>query len=98
LPLYEYKCLKCDRHTDRIEKLAGPFLKKCPHCNGKVERVMAPSAIQFKGSGWYATDYAAKKTAPSDGSKADTPAATDAGKSESKTKEAPATEKKPAKE
>jgi putative FmdB family regulatory protein len=60
LPLYEYRCLKCERHTDKIEKVDGPHLKKCPHCGGKMERVLSPSAIQFKGAGWYATDYAAK--------------------------------------
>jgi predicted nucleic acid-binding Zn ribbon protein len=37
-------------------------LKKCPHCGGKVERLLAPPAIQFKGSGWYVTDYAGKKS------------------------------------
>ena len=60
LPLYEYKCLKCDRHTDKIEPVAGPHLKKCPHCGGKVESVITAPAIKFKGSGWYINDYAAK--------------------------------------
>jgi putative FmdB family regulatory protein len=60
LPLYEYKCLKCDRHTDKIEPVAGPHLKKCPHCGGKVESVITAPAIKFKGSGWYVNDYAAK--------------------------------------
>jgi putative FmdB family regulatory protein len=60
LPLYEYRCLKCKRHTDKIEKVDGPHLKKCPHCGGKVESVLAPSAFHFKGAGFYATDYARK--------------------------------------
>ncbi|MGC2231498.1 MAG: FmdB family zinc ribbon protein, partial [Candidatus Acidiferrum sp.] len=60
MPLYEYKCLKCGRHTDKIEKVAGPHLKKCPHCGGKVESVITAPAIKFKGSGWYVTDYAGK--------------------------------------
>lgn len=60
MPLYEYKCLKCDRHTDKIEPVAGPHLKKCPHCGGKVESVITAPAIKFKGSGWYVNDYAAK--------------------------------------
>jgi len=63
LPLYEYACLKCKRHTDKIENLNGPHLKKCPHCGGKVERVLTAPAIQFKGSGWYVTDYAGKSAA-----------------------------------
>ncbi|MGB9465538.1 MAG: FmdB family zinc ribbon protein [Candidatus Acidiferrum sp.] len=67
MPLYEYKCLKCGRHTDKIEPVAGPHLKKCPHCGGKVESVITAPAIKFKGSGWYVTDYAGKS--PDGGSK-----------------------------
>ena len=62
MPLYEYKCLKCRRHTDKIEKVSGPHLKKCPHCGGKVESVVTAPAIKFKGSGWYVTDYAGKSS------------------------------------
>jgi putative FmdB family regulatory protein len=63
LPLYEYECTKCHRITEKIEKVNGPHLKKCPHCGGKVEQLVSRSAIQFKGSGWYVTDYAGKKAA-----------------------------------
>lgn len=62
MPLYEYKCLKCGRLTEKIESVSGPHLKKCPHCGGKVESVVSAPAIQFKGSGWYVTDYAGKST------------------------------------
>jgi len=62
VPLYEYKCLKCGRNTEKIESVSGPHLKKCPHCGGKVERLIAAPAIQFKGAGWYVTDYAGKKS------------------------------------
>ena len=62
MPLYEYRCLKCDRHTDKIEKMNGPHLKKCPHCGGKVESVITAPSIQFKGSGWYVNDYGKKTT------------------------------------
>ncbi|MFI5093042.1 MAG: FmdB family zinc ribbon protein [Candidatus Acidiferrum sp.] len=72
MPLYEYKCLKCGRHTDKIEKVSGPHLKKCPHCGGKVESVITAPAIKFKGSGWYVTDYAGKS--PDGGSKESKPA------------------------
>ncbi len=74
MPLYEYKCLKCNRRTEKIEPVNGPHLKKCPHCGGKVEALISASAIQFKGSGWYVTDYAGKKsvgTSSGDGSKED---------------------------
>ena len=73
MPLYEYKCLKCDRNTEKIEPVRGPHLKKCPHCGGKVESVITAPSIQFKGSGWYVTDYAGKST--DGGSKENKPAA-----------------------
>jgi putative FmdB family regulatory protein len=74
VPLYEYKCLKCGRKTERIEHVSGPYLKKCPHCGGKVEGLISAPAIQFKGSGWYVTDYAGKKSG-GDASRDDKPAA-----------------------
>lgn len=70
MPLYEYRCLKCERHTDKIENMNGPHLKKCPHCGGKVESVITAPAIQFKGSGWYVTDYG-RKTTGGDGVKSE---------------------------
>jgi putative FmdB family regulatory protein len=70
LPLYEYACLKCKRHTDKIEKMNGPHLKKCPHCGGKVESVITAPSIQFKGTGWYVTDYG-KQTTGGDSSKSE---------------------------
>lgn len=60
MPLYEYKCLKCGRRTEKIENVSGPHLKKCPHCSGKLEQMISAPAIQFKGTGWYVTDYAGK--------------------------------------
>jgi len=63
VPLYEYKCLKCGKRTEKIENVNGPHLKKCPHCGGKVEQMLTAPAIQFKGSGWYVTDYAGKSSA-----------------------------------
>ena len=74
MPLYEYKCVKCGRRTEKIENVAGPHLNKCPHCGGKVEALLSAPAIQFKGSGWYVTDYAGKK-ASGDSGKDDKPSA-----------------------
>jgi putative FmdB family regulatory protein len=74
VPLYEYKCLKCGRKTEKIETVAGPHLKKCPHCGGKVEALISAPAIQFKGSGWYVTDYAGKKPSSGDSGKDEKPA------------------------
>jgi putative FmdB family regulatory protein len=67
VPLYEYQCAKCGKKTEKIENVSGPHLKKCPHCGGKVERVVSAPAIQFKGSGWYVTDYAGKSSAKEPG-------------------------------
>jgi len=81
LPLYEYRCVKCGQKTEKIEKYTGPHLKKCPRCGSKVEALFSAPAIQFKGTGWYVTDYARKgsgsDTGKSDGNKSD------GGKSES---------------
>lgn len=101
MPIYEYECLKCGRRTERIEGLQGPHLKRCPHCRGKVERVIAPSAIQFKGSGWYVTDYA-RKGAAGDGARAEKPdskkaAETKAGETRGTKDATPAKETKGAK-
>lgn len=71
MPLYEYSCVKCKRHTEKIENLNGPHLKKCPHCGGKMESVITAPAIQFKGSGWYVNDYGRGKTTGGDASKSD---------------------------
>jgi putative FmdB family regulatory protein len=62
LPLYEYQCTKCRHRVEKIERLSGPHLAKCPKCGAKVERLAASPAIQFKGSGWYVTDYARKSS------------------------------------
>ena len=70
MPLYEYRCLKCKRHTEKIEKLNGPYLKKCPHCGGKMESVITAPSIQFKGTGWYVTDYG-RKTSGGDSAKSE---------------------------
>jgi len=63
VPLYEYQCANCGKRTEKIESVSGPHLKKCPSCGGKVERLLTAPAIQFKGSGWYVTDYASKSSA-----------------------------------
>lgn len=88
MPLYEYKCVKCGRTTEKIESVSGPHLKKCPHCGGKVERLIAAPAIQFKGSGWYVTDYAGKGKSGGDGaSEKATAESKDSAKKDSATKE-----------
>jgi putative FmdB family regulatory protein len=66
MPLYEYRCGKCGRKMEVIQNLSEKPLKICPHCGERaLKKLMSAPAIQFKGSGWYVTDYAGKK---SDGS------------------------------
>lgn len=67
MPLHEYECKKCGHRFERIQKFSDPPVKKCPQCGGKVEQLLSAPAVQFKGSGWYVTDYA-KKSGSSSGS------------------------------
>ncbi len=64
MPLYEYECKKCHHRFELIRKFSDPPVTKCPKCGGKVEQLMSAPAVQFKGSGWYVTDYARKSGAP----------------------------------
>jgi putative FmdB family regulatory protein len=66
MPLYEYRCTTCGERTEVLQHLSDPPLKECPKCGGVLERVISAPALQFKGSGWYVTDYA--KRAGSGGS------------------------------
>ena len=66
MPLYEYQCKKCKHRFEKIQKFSDRPIKKCPECGGPVEQLLHAPAVQFKGSGWYVTDYAGKK----DGAKA----------------------------
>jgi putative FmdB family regulatory protein len=71
LPLYEYQCRKCSRRMERIQKFSDPPLTTCEECGGKLERLVSSPAIQFKGSGWYVTDYARDSSAGSKSSSSD---------------------------
>jgi putative FmdB family regulatory protein len=57
MPLYEYECTQCKRHTEKIQKFSDPEITQCPHCGGLLERVVSAPAISFKGGGWYADGY-----------------------------------------
>ncbi len=60
MPLYEYVCKKCHHRFEKIQKFSDRKIKKCPECGGPVEQAIHAPAVQFKGSGWYVTDYAKK--------------------------------------
>ena len=68
MPLYEYECKKCHHRFERIQKFSDPHVKKCPDCKGPVEQVVSAPAVQFKGSGWYVTDYPKKSSGSSSSS------------------------------
>jgi putative FmdB family regulatory protein len=57
MPIYEYHCLNCDKNFEKIQKFSDEPLTTHPECGGPVERLLSAPAFQFKGSGWYITDY-----------------------------------------
>lgn len=61
MPLYEYQCKKCKHRFEKIQKFSDRPVKKCPECGGPVEQLLHAPAVQFKGSGWYVTDYGGKQ-------------------------------------
>ncbi len=62
MPIYEYQCRRCEHRFELIQKFSDKPRKRCPECSGTVDRLISPPAIRFKGSGWYVTDYANKKS------------------------------------
>lgn len=58
MPIYEYACKKCKSHVEVFQKINDKQLTKCRKCGGRLEKLFSAPAIQFKGSGWYVTDYA----------------------------------------
>jgi len=62
VPLYEYLCVRCKHKFERIDKFTARKTRKCPKCGDKAQRQLAAPAIQFKGAGWYVTDYGGKSS------------------------------------
>jgi len=60
VPLYEYQCKKCKHKFEKIQKFSDRPIRKCPECGGSVEKIQHAPAVQFKGTGWYVTDYGGK--------------------------------------
>jgi putative FmdB family regulatory protein len=92
MPIYEFECQKCKAHTEVFQKMSDKSPTKCDKCGGRLEKLVSASAIQFKGSGWYVTDYAGngKKAAE----KAESDAATASDKSDSDKKDSIKSDKK----
>lgn len=95
MPLYEYLCTKCGHRFEKIESHNASARKKCPECGARAERVLAPPAIQFKGSGWYVTDYAGKSSG-GDSNRTES-ASSETSKTASAKESAPAKDSKPSK-
>src|SRR5947208_14413214 len=88
MPLYEYQCKKCGHRFEKIQKFSDKMVKKCPECGGQVEQMISAPAVQFKGSGWYVTDYAKKPSSPgSSGDSGTKEKKDDKAKSDSTTKD-----------
>ena len=87
MPIYEYKCAKCGSHIEVIQKISDPPLKRCSKCRGKLEKTLSRTSFQFKGSGWYVTDYSGKK---------EPAGATESGGAKSKTEKKPEKKAEPA--
>ena len=87
MPLYEYQCAKCHERSEILQKLSDPPYTHCPKCGGEMKKLHSSPAIQFKGSGFYKTDYATKKSESSSETKTES-------KSDSKSDgKSPSTEK-----
>ena len=92
MPIYEFECRKCKARLEVLQKMNDKPPVKCKKCGGRLERLQSAPAIQFKGSGWYVTDYAGngRKAAEKAEKDSATPTATDdkkSDKSDKKTKE-----------
>jgi putative FmdB family regulatory protein len=88
MPLYEYECKKCGHRFEKIQLYSDKMVKKCPECGGQVEQMISAPAVQFKGSGWYVTDYAKKSSSPGSSASGDSKdKKDDKSKSDSSSKE-----------
>ncbi|HEX3126350.1 MAG TPA: FmdB family zinc ribbon protein [Thermoanaerobaculia bacterium] len=93
MPIYEYECLQCGKRTELLQRMDEAPLAACPQCGGEVRKLVSAPAVQFKGSGWYVTDYAGKKGASSGKSETKTESKSESSSGESKS--ASKTESKP---
>lgn len=62
MPIYEYRCHKCGKTKEIMQKLSEQPLSRCPYCGGKVSKIISNCSFQLKGTGWYVTDYKKKDT------------------------------------
>ncbi len=87
MPIYEYACLSCGKHIEKMQKITEETLTSCPFCAGKVKKLVSNCSFQLKGSGWYVTDYAKKSEKKEGKKKEGKDKKSDTGKEIAKTKE-----------
>lgn len=88
MPIYEYECLQCGKRTELLQRMNEAPMATCPQCGGEVRKLISAPAVQFKGSGWYVTDYAGKKGAAAgkSDSKSESKSESSSGESKSESK------------
>jgi putative FmdB family regulatory protein len=93
MPLYEYQCDACERRFERIQKFSDPLVDTCPTCGGHVRKLLSSPAFQFKGTGFYITDYPKKSAdgGKGDGQKSDS-TSSDSKSSDSKSSDSKSSE------
>ena len=84
MPTYEYRCLSCEHQFERFQRMSDEPVKECEVCGEPVKRLLFPVAIQFKGNGFYTTDYARRSTLGAGGSHAANGGDSDSSSRESK--------------
>lgn len=92
MPLYEYECQSCGRRTELLQRFADAPLANCPECGGTVRKLPSAPAVQFKGTGWYVTDYA--RAGKGNGSKSDSESKSGASESSASKSASETTSKK----
>jgi putative FmdB family regulatory protein len=83
MPIYEYRCHRCGKTIEAVQKFSDQPLSRCPSCSGKVSKIISNCSFQLKGSGWYVTDY--KKKDSGGNGKASEPKKSDPPKTETST-------------
>jgi putative FmdB family regulatory protein len=80
MPIYEYRCTKCGKHFEKLQRVSDEPLTTCESCEGKLEKMISLSGFQFKGDGWYITDYSGKSSSNTESSTDSASSSTDSTK------------------
>ncbi len=96
MPIYEYECQNCGLIFEHSQKISEPNLTKCKECGGAVQKIISQSSFHLKGSGWYVTDYAGKKSGSSTSSDSTSKPVAESSKSDTKVANEPSKESKAA--